>query len=159
MVKDNGSKGLIPLETSSIKPFIRESTEYIELAAPSDFHFSEILAYMGRSGQEILYRIKNQHLFRLIKINDRPILMKIGFSHHNIRIEFLNYRPRESERLKCAEEVWECFDLGRNLDGFYRMAEKDKVLKPLVRRYGGFRMVGITDLFEAMTWAVIGQQI
>ncbi|MGV3488415.1 MAG: DNA-3-methyladenine glycosylase family protein, partial [Tuberibacillus sp.] len=79
--------------------------------------------------------------------------------HHKIRTEFLNYIPQGSDRLKCADEVWECFDLGRNLDGFYRMAVKDKVLKPLVHRYRGFRIVGITDLFEAMTWAVIGQQI
>jgi len=39
------------------------------------------------------------------------------------------------------------------------MAERDPILHPLIQKYRGLRIVGITDLFEALTWAVIGQQI
>ena len=39
------------------------------------------------------------------------------------------------------------------------MAENDQILKPLVKKYNGLRLIGIPDLFEALVWAIIGQQI
>ena len=39
------------------------------------------------------------------------------------------------------------------------MAENDQILKPLVKKYSGLRLIGIPDLFEAIAWAIIGQQI
>lgn len=42
---------------------------------------------------------------------------------------------------------------------FLQLAEQDPILKPLVPAFKGMRIVGIPDLFEALTWAIIGQQI
>lgn len=39
------------------------------------------------------------------------------------------------------------------------MARQDKVLHQLVQNYYGLRIIRIPDLFEALTWAIIGQQI
>ena len=63
------------------------------------------------------------------------------------------------EREKVALYIWEWFDLGQNIEGFYQLASKDNILKELTKRYDGLRIVGIPDLFEALVWAIIGQQI
>jgi DNA-3-methyladenine glycosylase II len=39
------------------------------------------------------------------------------------------------------------------------MAEKDKLLREITRRFYGYRIVGQPDLFESLVWAVLGQQI
>nr|MBA2423668.1 DNA-3-methyladenine glycosylase 2 family protein [Chitinophagales bacterium] len=51
------------------------------------------------------------------------------------------------------------FDLETDIKPFYRMAKKDELLRPLVKKYFGYRMVGICNLFESLCWAIIGQQI
>ncbi|WP_349774010.1 DNA-3-methyladenine glycosylase [Fictibacillus phosphorivorans] len=39
------------------------------------------------------------------------------------------------------------------------MANRDGVLQTIAKKYYGLRMIGIPDLFEAVTWAIMGQQI
>ncbi|MEM9820427.1 MAG: DNA-3-methyladenine glycosylase [Bacteroidota bacterium] len=55
--------------------------------------------------------------------------------------------------------VSDWLDLDRDLGPFYALGEKDKILAPLVRQFYGLRLIGIPDLFEALAWAIIGQQI
>jgi DNA-3-methyladenine glycosylase II len=44
-------------------------------------------------------------------------------------------------------------------DRFLAFAQADPVLGPLARRHAGLRIVQSATVFEALTWAVIGQQI
>ncbi|MFO7176761.1 DNA-3-methyladenine glycosylase, partial [Enterococcus faecium] len=39
------------------------------------------------------------------------------------------------------------------------MGAKDELLAPLIEAHRGLRMIGFPDLFEALVWAIIGQQI
>ncbi|MDQ6419794.1 DNA-3-methyladenine glycosylase [Paenibacillus sp. LHD-117] len=53
----------------------------------------------------------------------------------------------------------EWFDLDRDLTPFYELAEGDPLLKEPAARFRGLRLLGIPDLFEALCWGIIGQQI
>jgi len=55
--------------------------------------------------------------------------------------------------------VTEWFDLENDLKPFYAMASEDKLLKDLVKKFYGYRIIGQPDLYEAVTWAMLGQQI
>lgn len=55
--------------------------------------------------------------------------------------------------------VREWFDLERDLAPFYQMAEGDSLLREPSRRFYGLRLLGIPDLFEALCWGILGQQI
>jgi DNA-3-methyladenine glycosylase II len=55
--------------------------------------------------------------------------------------------------------VWNWFDLGTDLSVFYRMAGQDSLLKKLIQNHYGLRIVTVEGLFEALCWAIIGQQI
>lgn len=55
--------------------------------------------------------------------------------------------------------IWEWFDLDKDLSNFYEVANRDKILQQVAHRYYGLRMICIPDLFEALTWGIIGQQI
>jgi DNA-3-methyladenine glycosylase II len=131
----------------------------IEIYPPMDFNFKECLVFLGRSEQEILHQIRDGYFYKLIKIDDELVLLKIGNTKDSIRVEFPISTPTPGVREKAASYVWEYFDMKQVLGNFYEMADKDKVLQKIVNKYGGLRIICIPDLFEALTWAIIGQQI
>ena len=107
----------------------------------------------------MLHKIKDGYLIKLLKIDEEMILCKIEAEHKVIKVEFLSGKPSYEGREEIAKYIWEWFDLDQNLEEFYSIASEDKILSPLVKRYYGLRIVGMPDLFEALVWAIIGQQI
>ena len=51
------------------------------------------------------------------------------------------------------------FDLGTDLAPFYAMAKSDPLLQSTVQDHYGLRNIGLPDLFEALCWGILGQQI
>ncbi|WP_059171649.1 DNA-3-methyladenine glycosylase [Bacillus sp. FJAT-27445] len=132
---------------------------FIEIYPPKEFNFEECLIFLGRSNQEVLHQIKGDSLYKLIKVNKSLIVCKIGFFNNCLKVEFPISPLSKSSRKIAAEYVWEWFDLDQDLEGFYQMASQDKILSKLVHKYYGLRIMCIPDLFEALVWAIIGQQI
>ncbi len=132
---------------------------YLEIYPPKEFNFEECLIFLGRSNQEVLHQIKEETLYKLIKVKESLILCKIVSINHSIKVEFPISSPSIDSRKKVAEYIWEWFDLGQDLEGFYQMAWQDRVLKKIADKYYGLRIMCIPDLFEALVWAIIGQQI
>jgi DNA-3-methyladenine glycosylase II len=132
---------------------------YIEIYPPKEFNFEECLVFLGRSNQEMLHQIKKGSLYKLIKVNESLILCKIESINHSIKVEFPIGPSSFDSRKKAAEYIWEWFDLQQELGEFYQLAGQDKVLMALVDKYYGLRIICIPDLFEALVWAIMGQQI
>lgn len=131
----------------------------IQIIPPKEFDFQECLVFLNRSNQELLHQMKDGHIYKLLKIDESLILVKLGYENHMIKVEFPYHQPSEESCRKVAEYVWKWFDLDSDLAGFYEMATKDKVLNKMAQQYYGLRILCIPDLFEALIWAIIGQQI
>lgn len=132
---------------------------HIELVPPSDFNFQECLVFLGRSDAEVLHLIHENSFFKCIKIKEKKILMKVSMKQEKLVIEFPDVLPNKFSRLQAAKYIWNLFDLDRDMKPFYELAEKDALLNTVVSTHHGLRIIGIPDLFEALTWAIIGQQI
>ena len=130
------------------------------LQTPYEFDFSQCLRFLTRSPLELCHTVEEDLLFKLVKFEDELVLLRIqSSSNRHICIDFLTPRPKKSIRARVAKYVWEWFDLDTDLKPFYRMAKKDPVLKRVAKDLYGLRMITINDLFEALCWAMIGQQI
>lgn len=132
---------------------------YMDIVTPADFNFAECLVHLGRSSQENLYQLEDGILTKLLKLNGQLVLFHISSAAGALRIEFPLGAPPEAERRMAVAHVEEWFDLTTDLREFYAMAETDPVLSSVVRQYYGLRIMGVPDLFEALVWAVMGQQI
>lgn len=132
---------------------------FITLHPPDPFSFDECLIFLGRNDREILHTISDGCLMKLVRLNGELILIKVQSVNDSLKVEFLNGIPSEAAREKAAEYIWEWFDLDTDLSHFYKWGSDDPVLSELIRRYTGLRMIAIHDLFEALVWAVLGQQI
>lgn len=131
----------------------------VEIFPPKEFNFKECLCFLNRSDQEILHEIKDGILSKLVKVNGDLILIEISWSSVSIIVNLPHSNQSILVRKKIVAYIWEWFDLDRDLSSFYILAAQDKVLQNLACRYNGLRMICIPDLFEAIVWAIIGQQI
>jgi DNA-3-methyladenine glycosylase II len=130
------------------------------LVLPPEFDFSQCLKFLTRSPLEPCHVVENNILYKLEKFEGKPVLLKIQCRDQNtLCIDFLTPRPKKSIRAKIAKYVWHWFDLDTDLRSFYRMAGKDPVLKKVTRDLYGLRIMTISDLFETICWAIVGQQI
>ena len=130
------------------------------LRLPEEFDFAKCLNFLARSPEEPCHLVNQNALYKLLKLADDPILLKLQLRDKiTLSIEFLTKRPKRSIRAKVAKYIWNWFDLETNLKPFYRMAKDDAVLKHISHTLFGLRMVSIPDLFEAICWAVMGQHI
>ncbi len=136
-----------------------DGESYIEIDTPLAFNFAQCLVFLGRSEQENLHRITDGYLYKLLKFDEEFVLCKIGCKPNSMHIDFPLTSPSKDTRENIAVYLWEWFDLERGLSSFYKMAHKDTILQPLAQKYDGLRMIGMPDLFEALVWAIIGQQI
>jgi DNA-3-methyladenine glycosylase II len=129
------------------------------LPVPKEFDYELNLHFLQRSPKELLHQVENDHVIKLLKAGDEKILLRIRPGDQKLILEFLNGDPTPSGKMFAKNYVTEWFDLETDLKPFYKMASEDKLLKDLVKRFYGYRIMGQPDLFESIIWAVLGQQI
>ena len=131
----------------------------ILLSTPTEFSFDLCLSFLKRSPREVLHRIEEESVVKAIYVDDEIVAFRIRHQQNSLEIEFLTRKVSTSSKQKVSDYVREWFDLETDLKPFYKMARKDDLLKDIVRKYFGYRIVGQPDLFESIIWAVLGQQI
>lgn len=130
------------------------------IAVPNEFSFQQCLKYLARSEKERMHIVQNDRVRKLIKLNRTTVLFEVRCDKNGIlQIHFLNKTVRPAVASAVCEYVREWLDLDSDLAPFYRFAKKDSLLKTLTTRYFGLRLIRIPDLFEALCWAILGQQI
>jgi DNA-3-methyladenine glycosylase II len=134
----------------------------LKLQVPSEFSFTENLKYLANAPGECLYHIKNERIYKAIATEQGVVVVEIQADQANIiNIRFLdNTVPtNEAVRNEVVRYIREWFDLDTDLSTFYEAAKRDRLLRKAVETFHGLRNMGIPDLFEALCWGVIGQQI
>ncbi|SEO38997.1 DNA-3-methyladenine glycosylase II [Paenibacillus sophorae] len=132
-----------------------------ELPLPELFNWEACLEYMARSPLECLYRTDGEGVTRLLRADGAALLVRLTAPDPGLlRVELLEgERPGEAGLEDLAHYIRDWYDLDRDLRPFYKLAEGDPLLGPLTERFRGLRIVGIPDLFEALCWAILGQQV
>jgi DNA-3-methyladenine glycosylase II len=131
------------------------------LKTPKPFSFDETLAYLSRSANECLFRVEDRKIYKLLHLQASMFVIRIQEGKNDeIELHFEVESPlKKSLRVEAARYVWDWFDFGTDLLPFHQMALEDPILLELIKKYQGFRVIGVNDLFEALSWAIIGQQI
>ncbi len=131
----------------------------MNIPLPEIFSFDLCLSFLKRSPREVLHRIENNRVTKAIKMEGEPIIFRLYQKEENLCVVFLNGDQEFSIQKRIASYIREWFDLDTNLKPFYSLASKDELLKDLVKKFYGYRIIGQPDLFESLVWAVLGQQI
>jgi DNA-3-methyladenine glycosylase II len=137
-------------------------SQTIRIPVPKEFEFSVNLDYLARSPDESLYRITGGKLYKAIPIGPHYPFFEIsgdepGFLVIRSMVDGLEWGLEIQEEITIYVREW--FDLDNDLTPFYSLSQEDAVLNQVVNRLYGLRNMGIPDLFEALCWGIIGQQI
>ncbi|MGQ9005681.1 DNA-3-methyladenine glycosidase II [Bacillus subtilis] len=139
-----------------------EVNDVIVITLPEIFDMNAILGYLTREKNECMYEIENNIITKVIAIGEIRSLVQVSvINNKQMIVQFLNdSRPVEQwKREEIVKYIHGWFDLDNDLTPFYEMAKADPLLKMPARKFYGLRVIGIPDLFEALCWGVLGQQI
>jgi DNA-3-methyladenine glycosylase II len=128
------------------------------IKTPQEFSYEYSLMFLTRSPREILHSVNDRAVRKLIKVSNEFVLFTVSESDNNLVVQVIN-EASPSVKARVEDYVREWFDLDTDLLPFYSLAKKDDVLKPIVKKFHGYRIMGQPDLFESLVWAVLGQQI
>lgn len=123
---------------------------------PKNFSFQECLWFLDRNYDDCLHEVSPNAVRKALLINKKPTLIEITATDNHLIINVLISNPPER---KIIEFVKEWFDYDRDMTLFYALIQQDSDLKYMATEYDGLRLMGIPDLFEALCWSIIGQQI
>ncbi len=131
---------------------------YIQL--PMDFSYSECLKFLCRSDLECLFSVENEQIYFPLEVEKSIFLIRLFYRPQRLWIEILKGGDlTDFGKREIKTYILDWLDIKRDLTDFNKMAKKDKLLKPLAKRYNGLRLIGIPNFLEAISWAIIGQQI
>jgi len=126
---------------------------------PEEFSFHLCLDFLKRSPKELLHHIDGDRVRKALKVATETVVFEVATEGNNLAVTFLTPEPGAEVQQAVGNYVREWFDLDTDLSPFYAMASRDKLLRDVVSRFYGYRIVGQPDLFESLIWAVLGQQI
>ena len=128
------------------------------LDLPKHYRAQEILKFHARDPEQLAERITANSITKAIILSGHPTFIHIEFGSQAAHCTFetddqLLSLPRAQHNAKGL--------LGLVIDvkSFERKLEGDKLLGELISRQKGLRIPQAASPFEALTWAIIGQQI
>lgn len=131
----------------------------ITLPEPASFSFNECAWFLNRNYDDCLHIIKENEIIKAVEIDGKAFLLSITSQNKTLQIEILKGAPTKEDEILLIAYITEWFDLNTVIEPFYKLLKKHKKLAYMSKEFKGLRLVGINDLFEALCWSIIGQQI
>jgi DNA-3-methyladenine glycosylase II len=127
------------------------------------YNFDLMLHYLQRSDLESVDRVEDGVLRTLLRRDGRSLLVSLwntGTVDQPCLAGNLGGEVHSD-----TDEEWICRQLERRFHlqddaaAFYRQMKHEGELVPLLEKFYGLKPVGSGSLYEALTWAILGQQI
>lgn len=131
----------------------------VKIPIPADFNFGECLWFLDRDFDDCMLKVDRDGLTKALLLNERLFLLNIKADEKQLLVSVLQGELAMDEEPILKKYIADWFDLGLDLSPFYTLLAKDPRLAFMAEAYHGLRLVGIPDMFEAICWAIIGQQI
>jgi DNA-3-methyladenine glycosylase II len=139
-----------------VKPFT--------LSLPANYRLHDVLAFHSRDAESVAEEVTPERLRKGMLAGGVPVVLEIVPDNVAAPTSASCIVHADGKLTKAAQEqVREAAlsILGLRIDPepFSAFAAKDKMFGPLTRAQPGLRIVQSATVFEALTWAIIGQQI
>jgi DNA-3-methyladenine glycosylase II len=122
------------------------------------FNFPIALEYLRTSPSVVVERIGPDFYARPVRLQDQEALVEVqAGADGSLDVQVKGQALGPSHQAEAERLVQRVFATNVDVAGLEQL--DDPVFAPLVERYRGVRPVQIPDVFEAIVWAIIGQQI
>ena len=133
---------------------------HVSLALPADYQAGDVLAFHRRDTQGVSERATENRLLKAVMLDGVPVLLDVALTPYEALFDIAADAPLTA-RVQAMVHDALLNILGLRIDPapFMAMADKDTMLSALTQRHGPLRIVQSATVFEALTWAIMGQQI
>lgn len=135
------------------------SNRILHLAIPADFNFGECLWFLDRDFDDCMLKVSREGLTKALLLKESVVLLNIKADAEQLMVSVLQGELSVEDEPLLKKYITDWFDIGLDLSPFYTLLAKDRRLSFMANAYHGLRLIGIPDMFEAICWAIIGQQI
>lgn len=126
---------------------------------PALFSFEECLWFLNRNYDDCLHHIEPGRLSKAITINGENIAFTVQADETHLQVGLTHGCQDIVVQQSLIQYITDWFDLERDIAPFYQLLQKNKTLGYMAKDFAGFRLISIHDLYEALCWSIIGQQI
>lgn len=132
----------------------------VEIDLPAGYRTQDVLAFHSRDAEGIAEQVGPSGLRKGVLLAGTPVLLEVAFRPDAARCTVDADGDSGPALLAQARDALLNI-LGLRIDpaAFADFARSDPALGPVVARQPGLRIVQSATVFEALTWAIIGQQI
>ena len=134
--------------------------QHISITLPDGYRSSDVAAFHGRDAEGVAEQVTQGRIRKGVVLDGVPVALDIALSPNEARIG-IDADKALTPRAKVLLDDALLNILGLRIDPapFLKAAASDPLLGDAVRRNAGLRIVQSATIFEALTWAIIGQQI
>lgn len=140
----------LPLQSQSLQ----------SLSLPSGFRAQDFLTFHGRDKLAVSERVTGNTLEKAMMWKDRPALLTLMFSQHAVKYTLAVDDPlpeiSPEQTLKLVQHI---LGLTQAIAGFEQAYAAHPLLGEMIAGQAGLRVPVSASPFEALTWAIIGQQV
>ena len=131
-----------------------------DIALPPGYRSADALAFHGRDAEAVAERVAPDGLRKAVLLDGVPTLLDIRFDGPLARCHIDHDGPATPAWPALVREAL-LNVLGLRIDpaAFAAFAHDDSLFGPVLARQPGLRIVQSATVFEALSWAIIGQQI
>ncbi len=131
-----------------------------DIALPAGYRLQDLLSFHGRDTESVAEQIGPAFIRKGVLLDGVAVLLEIDWSAGNAACTAGADAP-------LTPAAWQTLHgallnmLGLHIDPqpFEALAAGDALLAPLVQARPGLRIMQAASVFEALTWAIVGQQI
>jgi DNA-3-methyladenine glycosylase II len=125
---------------------------------PALFSFEECLWFLNRNYDDCLHHIEPDSISKALILQDELMAFRLEADEQNIMLHITHGGNNTSQEL-LVQYITDWLDLDRDIAPFYQLLRKNKTLSYMATDFNGLRLISIHDLYEALCWSIIGQQI
>jgi DNA-3-methyladenine glycosylase II len=133
------------------------SVHLLSIALPPGYRRADALAFHGRDAEGLAERVEGQRIRKGVLFEGVPVQLEVALEDG--RAVCMVDGAGEDILPRARDALLNMLGLRIDPAPFEQAVRDDPLFGPLVRRTPGLRVIQSATVFEALTWAIIGQQI
>ncbi|MCB1033137.1 MAG: DNA-3-methyladenine glycosylase 2 family protein [Acidobacteria bacterium] len=129
------------------------------LSLPGSYPAGGVLTHLGRDPQSLTDRVRGKIFESGLWLEDQPARLALSFEKGGVRASIEGADLGDRAAVEAHRQVIRRLGLGWHSSSFERQVGQSEQLAPLVAGRRGLRVPLTGSPFDAVTWAIIGQQI
>jgi DNA-3-methyladenine glycosylase II len=133
---------------------------HISIPLPPGYRTADVLAFHSRDAEGVAEQVTQERIRKGVLLDGVAVLLDVTLTQGMALCEVQADGAPTAAMVTMVDEALHNI-LGLRIDPapFLALAKDDPVLGACARRNAGLRIVQSATIFEALTWAIIGQQI